>query len=386
MAPAKRSRQAADERATPPALPETQDTHNAPTLTMAADTPAVEQLAAASAPAAPAPATPARAVATKQVADGPTLIQTPGEPVLAAPTSDTPRSAAPARPTPEAARAATAQSLASERAAMMRRRALITGALAMLVLVGSLLAYQLLSPAAPLPLAQATSAPTTQPTAAPAAQAQPAAAPVAQAQPTAAPVAVTCAEIAGLPVFDGAICIEHDTDLDNGATKIKNTYRTNTAAVDVGRFYEGAFGSNGWLLQDFVYSIDLGARRLKVEVDVEQGANGPVTQISLTERGAPAGARTTCTAIDGLPAYSNATCSDFDTDQKDGLLEAKNTYITSASPEEVRSFYANAFKQNGWAGQEFSYGLTQGQRELKVEIDPKTAADGAYTQIKVSAK
>ena len=415
MATAKRPRRAAGdapakaagERATPLALPETSDTHNAPTLTMAADAPASEQLAAGSVPVASVPATPAATTpapaAAKQVADGPTLIQP------AAPASDTPRPAAPARSTPEAVRAATAQSLASERAAMMRRRALITGALAVLVVAGGLLAYQILSPkapAAPLPLAQVTSAPTTQPTAAPAAQAQPTAAPVAQvqptaapaaqaqptaapaaqAQPTAAPAAVACAEIAGLPVFSGATCIEHDTDQDNGVTQIKNTYRTNSAAGDVGRFYEGSFGSNGWTLQEFTYAIDLGARRLKVEVDVEQGASGPVTQISLTERGAPAGARTTCTAIDGLPAYANATCSDFDTDQKDGMLEAKNTYTTSASLEEVRSFYASALKQSGWAVQEFDYGLTQGQRQLKVEIDPKTAVDGAYTQIKVSAK
>src|SRR5262245_55452568 len=129
MATAKRPRQAASdapakaagERATPPTPPEASDTHNAPTLTMAGDAPA------------PATPTPAPAAGAKQVADGPTLIQ------AAAPEPDTPRPAAPARSTPEAARAATAQSLASERAAMMRRRALITGGLAVVVLIGGLL-------------------------------------------------------------------------------------------------------------------------------------------------------------------------------------------------------------------------------------------------------
>jgi hypothetical protein len=294
---------------------------------------------------------------------------------------------------------------------MTRQRTLIIGGLAALVLVGGLLAYWLLSPKTPAvqaPLAVPTSEPAAQPTAAPIAQAQPTAAPIAQAQPTAAPIAqaqptaapiaqaqptaapavATCAEIAGLPAFGGATCLENDTDLENGVTETKNTYRTGSTPADVGRFYESAFASNGWTLQEFAYTVELGPRRLQVEVDIEQGATGPVTEVRLSERGAAAGTvtSTTCTAIEGLPAYPNATCSDFDTDQDNGLIEVKNTYTTNASPEEIRNFYANAFKQNSWAGQKFNYGLIQGQRQLKVEIDPETAPDGTYTQIKVTAK
>ena len=51
--------------------------------------------------------------------------------------------------------------------------------------------------------------------------------------------------------------------------------------------------------------------------------------------------------------------------------DQKTEHKSFAQPEEVRSFYANTFKQNGWAGQEFTYSLMQGQRQLKVEIDPK---------------
>ncbi len=364
--------QTADEQATPTALTDMPADHSAPALAMAADDPVLQE--------------PEPAPAARSVADGPTLIQ----PAPAAPAFNTPLIEPSTRPASAAARAAAEQSLASERAAMTQRRTLIIGGLAALVLIGGLLAYRLLMPGTPAQIA-----PVDQPTAAPAAQAQPTvapaqptAAPVAQAQPTVAPAIVTCADVAGLPVFGDATCVDHDTDLENGLTEIENTYRTNSAAADVGRFYEGAFASNGWVLQEFSYAVELGARGLQVDVEVQQTASGPLTEIRLTERGAAAGAitSTTCTAIDGLPAFANATCSEFDTDQDNGLIEIENTYTTSASPEEIRSFYANALAQSGWAVSESSYGLTQGQRILTVDIDPETAPTGAYTQIKVTAK
>jgi hypothetical protein len=381
--------QTADEQATPTALTDMPADHSAPTLAMAADDPMMQE--------------PEPAPAARSVADGPTLIQ----PAPAASAFNTPLIEPSSQPASAAARAAAEQSLASERAAMTQRRTLIIGGLAVLVLIGGLLAYRLLMPGTPAqiaPVDQPTAAPAAQaqptvapaqPTAAPVAQAQPTvapaqptAAPVAQVQPTVAPAIVTCADVAGLPVFGDTTCVDHDTDLENGLTEIENTYRTNSAAADVGRFYEGAFASNGWVLQEFSYAVELGARSLQVDVEVQQTATGPLTEIRLTERGAAAGAitSTTCTAIDGLPAFANATCSEFDTDQENGLVEIENTYTTSASPEEIRSFYANVFTQSGWAVSESSYGLTQGQRILTVDIDPETAATGAYTQIKVTAK
>src|SRR5262245_45224209 len=116
MATAKRPRrpagnaaaQAAKEQATPTAPAEAPDDHNAPTVTMAADHPALKG-------SEPAPA-------ARSVADGPTLIQ----PSPAAPAFNTPLIEPSARGA-SAARAAAEQSLASERAAMTQRRTLVVG-------------------------------------------------------------------------------------------------------------------------------------------------------------------------------------------------------------------------------------------------------------------
>jgi hypothetical protein len=198
------------------------------------------------------------------------------------------------------------------------------------------------------------------------------------------PVALTCDAIAGLPVFTSATCIDRDTDTDDGILKAENTYTSASSADEVRRFYEGAFASGGWTLQDFSYEVNLGARRLNVQVETELGASGPFTKITLTERGAAAGARTSCSAIDGLPAYAGATCSDFEVDQDDGVLKIENSYTTSASPEELRRFYADAFAKNGWAGQDFAYEVAQGQRRLQVDVEGQIGAGVPPTEIKIA--
>jgi hypothetical protein len=300
------------------------------------------------------------------------------------------------------------ESLAAERSAMTMRRAKVAAAVAIpIILVAGLLLFfrpfdrpvgdgvtqapataapaaQALPTAAPAvvaPPAQATAAPIAQATAAPAAQALPTAAPAVVAPQ---PAALNCDLIAGLPVFASATCIEHDTDTDNGLLKAENTYTSVASADEVRRFYEGAFASGGWTLQEFSYEVNLGTRRLSVQVEIEQGASGPFTKLTLTERGAAAGARTTCSAVEGLPAYSGATCSDFDVDQDDGVLKVENTYTTSASPEQIRSFYADTFAKNGWAGQDFAYEVAQGQQRLQVDVEAQTGAGVPPTEIKIA--
>jgi hypothetical protein len=299
----------------------------------------------------------------------------------------------------------TEQSLAAERQALMMRRARLAGAIALpVVLILGLLLYfrpfarpSADAPASAAPLVQPTAAaaPLVQPTAAAAPLVQPTATAAAQPQPTAAPAAavqqpaagaIACEAIAGAPVFSGATCVKHDLDNDDGVIKAENSYTTATAADEVRRFYEDAFAKNGWAVQEFEYDITLGARRLKIQADTDQGASGVFTKIKLTEYGAPAGARTTCAAIEGLPVFTNATCADFDTDTEDGVLKAENSYTTSASPEEVHRFYASALAQNGWAGQDFTYEIAQGARALKVTVDTETAAGGAMTEIKIGEK
>lgn len=334
--------------------------------------------------------------------------------------------------TPPATSAAerAAQSLSGERAAIRNRRVgLLAGIGALLVLASALVLYFRPSGAAQ-PAVQATAAPAAQaqaaapaatvvlqPTAAPVAQAtvvpaaqapvsetdvaQPTAAPAAQptaapaVQPTVAPVAsqaggqpasagITCSPIAGLPAPTSAVCVEQDTDQDDGLLKIENTYETSTVSNEIRGFYESAFAQNGWVLQEFRYDIALGLRQLNIVAESEQGPSGIFTKLRLTEDGASTGVANTCNAIAGLPAYPNATCVEFDLDNDDGVIKTENTYTVAATPDEVRNFYANALVQNSWAPQEFSYDITQGLRRIQISAEAQPGLNGAFTRIKVA--
>ena len=59
------------------------------------------------------------------------------------------------------------------------------------------------------------------------------------------------------------------------------------------RFYEGAFAQNSWTVaeskhdaedNDWSYSITQAQRRLKIEIEPAQEANGSVTQITIAEK------------------------------------------------------------------------------------------------------
>jgi hypothetical protein len=268
-----------------------------------------------------------------------------------------------------------AQSLARERASLNSRRLGIIGAIGLLIVIAGLVAYSqrtpaptdALAPAAPAnPTPGSAAAPTPQPAAgAPAASSS------------------ACVASAGLPIYPNASCIEQNTDEDDGVIKLENTYASNASTSDIGRFYERAFAENGWALQAFQYSATLGQRSLEIKVETEQGASGPATKLKLTEKGAAAGG-TTCGAISGLPSYPNATCAKFDSGQDDGVIKNEHTYTLSAAAEDVRRFYESALAQGGWAGQEFQYDVTQGQRRLTITVDTHSEQSSAVTRFKIA--
>ncbi len=298
---------------------------------------------------------------------------------------------------------------AAERAAMAQRRNIIVAGVSLLALLLAFLAYRSLASETPT-LSTPAAIPTTpaQPASVatvPAATAQPAIAPTAlaavaiPAAPVAAPAilptaaaaaapgaAIACTTIAGLPLFAGASCTDQDSDLDDGVTKLKNTYAVGATADEIRRFYESSFASNGWTLGDFKYDINQGQRRASIDVDTDQGPSGLITTVRLTEYVAAAPAGTTCAPIAGLPAFPNATCVKFDIDQDDGLFKAKHSYSTSASPEEVRHFYETALTQNGWTGPDFQYDLQQGLRRLQVEVKTKQGPQGSFSEFGIAEK
>jgi hypothetical protein len=237
--------------------------------------------------------------------------------------------------------------------------------------------------------------------------------PLANAPAPSASSSITCAAIAGLPLYPNATCIKHDTDQDDGVTKNENTYLATAAADDVRRFFEGAFTQNGWAIAEtkqhadenaWEYTIAQAQRRLKVEVEGEQEAGSVTTHFTIKELSlAPVaqptagavGTTAACPSIDGLPLLANATCIEHDSDQDDGVTKSENRYVTTASVDEVRRFYEGAFGQNGWTIAEskqdvednaWAYTITQAQRRLKLEIEPRPGANGAVTRITIAEK
>jgi hypothetical protein len=196
------------------------------------------------------------------------------------------------KPTISVAAERTAQSLAGERRALMVRRAGLIGALGLpIIIVAGLLFFGPFAPASSGTAAPA--APAVQPTAV---SSSPTTAPAATApQPAAAPAngAITCDAVGGLPLYAGANCIKRDLDHDDGAVKAENTYSAAASADDVRRFYEGAFASNGWMVQEseydgediaWKYSVARGQQRLKVEVESQTGPDGAYTRIKIGEK------------------------------------------------------------------------------------------------------
>jgi hypothetical protein len=318
-------------------------------------------------------------------------------PAFAAERSDSVPTAADHLLPPSSATAASpSPSPAAERATFVRRRALALAGIVLIAAVAAFLANRAFTspaastPAPVFPAATAAPTPTARPTpaatAAPVGVANPTATPAPQAGVVAPSSGIACSEIAGLPVFAGATCTDQDRDSDDGVVKLENTYVAAAPADEVRRFYEGAFGQNGWTLGKFKYDLNLGQRRVQIEVETEQQPNGTITTVQLTEHGASAPAGTTCAPIAGLPALPNATCIKFDTDQDDGVFKTKNTYSTTASPENVWHLYESALTQSGWAGQEFQYNLQQGLKRIELNVEAQQEVSGNVTKFKIAEK
>lgn len=120
-----------------------------------------------------------------------------------------------------------------------------------------------------------------------------------------------------------------------------------------------------------------------------------VPAMVVAQPGAPINAGTACPAIAGLPVYANATCVEHESDQDDGVTKNEDTYVTTATADDVRRFYEGAFAQSGWTVEEFkhdaedndwSYSITQAQRRLKIEIEPAQEANGNVTRITIAEK
>ncbi len=151
------------------------------------------------------------------------------------------------------------------------------------------------------------------------------------------------------------------------------------------RFYEGWFTPNGWALSEFKYDLNLAQRRVQIEVDTDHENSTVITKVRLIEHGAPATTASSCAPIDGVPAFPNASCAKFERDQDDGVVQSKNTYTTSASPEQVWRFYANALAQGGWVGQEFQYAVQQGANQLEFKIQAQPAPQNT-TEFRIAQK
>lgn len=263
---------------------------------------------------------------------------------------------------------------------------------------------------------ESPTAPAAAPTSAPVASEAPLGATALALAPTAASVSgagVACSGIDGLPVYANAVCIAQDTDQDNGVTKHENTYRTTASVDEVRRFFESAFSQNGWTLAEskqqtedssWEYTVIQAQRRLNVEVEAEHEGGAATTKFRIKElspltaaTAAPGAqpAAATCPAITGLPIFANAACIKHDADQDDGITKNQNTYVTSATVDDVQRFYAGAFSQNGWTiaaskhdaeENAWSYTLTQAQRRVKLEIEPRQGTTGIVTRIMIEEK
>lgn len=99
-----------------------------------------------------------------------------------------------------------------------------------------------------------------------------------------------------------------------------------------------------------------------------------------------------CPEIAGLPIYANAACIKHESDQDDGVTKNENTYLVTATTDEIRRFYEGTFSQNGWAVAEsqqhtddssWDYTIIQGQRRVKVKVEVEDEAGKNATQLTI---
>lgn len=99
-----------------------------------------------------------------------------------------------------------------------------------------------------------------------------------------APTGTTCAPIAGLPIIPNSTCVKFDVDQDDGVFKAEHSYTTTASPEEIRRFYETALTQNGWTGPDFQYDLQQGLRRMQVDVETKQGAQGNITELRIAEK------------------------------------------------------------------------------------------------------
>ncbi|HEX9374086.1 MAG TPA: hypothetical protein VF897_23945 [Roseiflexaceae bacterium] len=102
-----------------------------------------------------------------------------------------------------------------------------------------------------------------------------------------------CTAVADLPVYPGATCVKHKTELDDGVTETTNEYVTQNGANTVRLAFEQAFAQKGWTIveveqdsedQEYDYTIFKGLHRVEVSVEARDLDEGAGTEIKIAEK------------------------------------------------------------------------------------------------------
>jgi len=102
-----------------------------------------------------------------------------------------------------------------------------------------------------------------------------------------------CTAVADLPVYPGATCVKHKTELDDGVTETTNEYVTQNGANTVRLAFEQAFAQKGWTIveveqdsedQEYDYTIFKGLHRVDVSVEARDLDEGAGTEIKIAEK------------------------------------------------------------------------------------------------------
>jgi hypothetical protein len=96
--------------------------------------------------------------------------------------------------------------------------------------------------------------------------------------------------------------------------------------------------------------------------------------------------------IEGLPRFPGSIRLEFAEERQGQWLVTEAEYLVEADPDEVRGFFRDAFRTNGWEVRsteftlgEWVYEVTSGQVSAVVEIEPREPLIEIEIEIQVSA-
>lgn len=79
----------------------------------------------------------------------------------------------------------------------------------------------------------------------------------------------------------------------------------------------------------------------------------------------------------GLPRYPDSVRIEYQRELTEGLTQARTKYVVDAEPDEVRAFYREVFRSEGWSVGDLGFSsdrwyffILEGEREALVEIRP----------------